>query len=456
MASAIHTAHEAGWLNSLQHQALDLTWLVGPGTVRGALLTGMLGLQAQPTVGEVAGWLVYAIPVCLYVAWPDSWRPWKRRRHPAGAIVAGGTVLLLIGGTILVGCGSASGGGAGSAGSKHVKVTLTDEGCSPAQIKSPAGPATFDVSNDGAEAVTEFEVLKGSRIVGEVENVASGLDRSFSLTLQPGTYTLSCPGGKSAANGTLTVTGAAVKTAANAQLTEAVNNYRRYLEQQTGELVSHTQSFAAKVREGDVGGAKSLYTAARTPYERIEPVAESFGALDPRIDARAGDVPASKWTGFHPLERSLWIERTASGQGATAGQLVADVKLLQHMVRGVKLEPSQIANGVVELLGEVSKSKITGEEERYSHTDLVDFEANLAGAQAAFESVAPIVEARNEELDEQIDGRFAAVNKALAGYRRGDGFVSYTALTRADKRKLSRAIDALAEPLSKVPSLIVG
>jgi len=457
VASAIHTAHEAGWLNSFQHQALDLTWLVGPGTVRGALLTGMLGLQAQPTVGEVAGWLVYAIPVCVYVAWPDSWRPWKGRRRPARAMVAGGMALLVVG-AIVVGCGSSDGRLGTEAGgkSKHVKVTLTDAGCSPAQIKLPSGPTTFDVSNDGAAAVTELEVLKGTRIVGEVENVASGLSRSFSLTLQPGTYTLACPGGKGASKGSLTVSGAAVQSASDAQLTQAVSNYRRYLEQQTRELVVRAQSFTAKVRGGDVAKAKALYGAARAPYERIEPVAESFGSLDPRIDARAGDVPTSKWTGFHPIERSLWVGRTARGRGATAAQLLADVKLLQSKVRGIKLEPSQIANGAVELLGEVSRSKITGEEERYSHIDLLDFEANVAGAQAAFESVAPIVKARNEELYEQIDARFAAVSTALGGYRRGDGFVSYTQLTRADKRKLSRAIDALAEPLSRVPALVVG
>jgi high-affinity iron transporter len=457
VATAIHTAHEAGWFNGLQSQALDLTWLVGPGTVRGALLTGMLGLQPQPTVGEALGWLLYAVPVCLYVAWPDSWRPWRSRR-PARAMVVGGTVVVVVG-LIVAGCGS-SGGGSGSdsdgGSAKHVKVTLTDAGCSPAQLKLASGPTTFDVSNDGADAVTEFEVMQGSKILGEVENVAVGLHRSFSLTLQPGDYLTNCPGGKGADKGTLTVTGAAVNTAAGTQLQQAVTDYRRYLEQQTGQLVARTRSFTSQVRAGDVGQAKDLYAAARVPYERIEPVAESFGSLDPRIDARAGDVPAAKWTGFHPIEHALWVRGSASGLDAVAGKLFDDVRLLQAKVRGVKLEPSQIANGAVELLGEVSKSKITGEEERYSHIDLVDFEANVAGARAAFEAVAPIVHERNEELDEQIDKHFEAVDTALARYRRGNGFVSYTKLTSADKRKLSQAIDALAEPLSKVPAVVVG
>jgi high-affinity iron transporter len=447
-STAVHTAHEAGWFNGLQTQAVDIRWLVGPGTVRGSLITGMFGLQPEPTVGEALAWLLYAVPVGLFVLWPDRWR---LRRRTSGVAVAGATLVLAL---VLAGCGSGS--DSGPKGARHVKVSLTDAGCSPAQLKVASGPTTFDVTNEGAGAVTEFEILKGSRIVGEVENVAEGLNRSFSLTLQPGTYTTYCPGGKGASKGTLAVTGAAVQVAANAQAAAAVDTYRRYLLQQTGELVNLTEKFAGHVSSGDVESAKAAYATARAPYERIEPVAESFGSLDPRIDARAGDVPTSKWTGFHPIERSLWIHETADGLDTTASNLMDDVTLLQRKVRTVELEPSQIANGAVELLGEVSKSKITGEEERYSHVDLVDFEANVAGARAAFDAVAPIARTRSAGIVEEIDKRFREVDSALADYRRGRGFVSYTELTRADKRKLSQAIDALAEPLSKVPSLVVG
>ena len=125
------------------------------------------------------------------------------------------------------------------------------------------------------------------------------------------------------------------------------------------------------------------------PYERVEPVAESFGDLDPRIDARANDVPKSQWTGFHPIERKLWVQRTTKGTAALADGLVADSRKLQRLVRTVKLEPAQVGNGANELLGEVSKSKITGEEERYSHLDLLDFQANVEGARAAFDAIRP-------------------------------------------------------------------
>ncbi|HEY7694375.1 MAG TPA: iron uptake system protein EfeO [Gaiellaceae bacterium] len=350
----------------------------------------------------------------------------------------------------LAGCG---GGKKDATGGRTVDVTLTDAGCDPAELRLPAGPVTFRVANDGADAVTEFEVLDGDRILGEVENLAPGLSGRFSLTLKPGRFTMYCPGGKTAERGTLVVTGAASATSAAAAA--AVGRYRHYVETQTALLVAKTRRFVQQLNAGDVDGAKSAYAAARIPYERIEPVAESFGSLDPAIDARAGDVPKAKWTGFHPIEQLLWVSG-ATGPRALREKLLDDVLELQRRVRRIELEPAQVANGAVELLGEVSKSKITGEEERYSHIDLVDFDGNVDGAKAAYDSVHDLVQARRPALAAQIDERFADVDSALRPYRRGTGFVPYTALTKTDTRALSRAIDALAEPLSQVGAIVAG
>ena len=252
----------------------------------------------------------------------------------------------------------------------------------------------------------------------------------------------------------MVVTGEAAATSAAAGL--AVARYRTYLERQTADLVARTSSFASAVEAGDVAKAKALYGLARVPYERIEPVAESFGNLDPAIDARAGDMPKASWTGFHPLEQSLWVKGTKqAGDAALSRKLLRDVKRLQRLVTSVELEPAQIANGAVELLGEVSKSKVTGEEERYSHLDLLDFEANVDGAHAAFDAVSPIVKRKDPKLVRTIERRFDDVDAALATYRKGSGFVAYTELTDSDTRKLSRAIDALAEPLSRVGPIVV-
>jgi iron uptake system component EfeO len=139
-----------------------------------------------------------------------------------------------------------------------------------------------------------------------------------------------------------------------------------------------------------------------------------------------------------------------------AKQLQADVEELAAKVKTVELQAVQIANGANELLGEVSASKITGEEERYSHTDLVDFEANVEGSEAAFEAVKPLLDETDPELSGEIEADFKMVFASLEPYREGDGFVSYTELTKADTRKLAQGIDTLAEKLSQVPAAIAG
>jgi iron uptake system component EfeO len=176
------------------------------------------------------------------------------------------------------------------------------------------------------------------------------------------------------------------------QAKAAVADYRAYLEQNTAELVAKTKPFVAAVVAGNVAEAKDLYPAARIPFERIEPLAASFGDLDPRIDAREDGVPADEWGGFHRIEKALWEEDTAKGMAPVAEQLQADVEELAEKVKTVNLEAVQIATGANDLLAEVSGSKITGEEERYSHTDLVDFEANVEGSLAAFEAVKPLLD----------------------------------------------------------------
>lgn len=251
-----------------------------------------------------------------------------------------------------------------------------------------------------------------------------------------------------------TATAAAKSKPASPREKAAVAQYRNYLEENTAELVAKTKPFVAAVVAGNVAEAKDLYPAARIPYERIEPVAGSFGDLDPRIDAREDGVPAEEWGGFHRIEKALWVEDTTKGMAPVAKQLQADVEELNEKVKTVDLDAVEIAVGANELLAEVSGSKITGEEERYSHIDLVDFEANVEGSLAAFEAVKPLLDSSDADLSGEIEADFKMVFNSLQPYRRAEGFVLYTDLTKADTRKLSIKIDTLAEKLSQVPAQI--
>ena len=189
-------------------------------------------------------------------------------------------------------------------------------------------------------------------------------------------------------------------------------------------------------------------------------MAESFGELDPDIDARINDVKhEDEWEGFHRIERTLWEQNTTKGTDQYAKKLLANVETLQRKVKTIKLQAAQLANGAVELMNEVSTSKITGEEDRYSHTDLSDFEGNLSGSRKAFELLVPALkQTGNAELAEEIEGRFEDVQKSLDAYKRNTplGFAYYKELTPADKHKFAVEVDALAEPLAKVAATVSG
>src|SRR4051794_25674205 len=450
VSSSLHTAHEAGWINGGQAQAVNLSWLVVPGTWTASLLTGMLGLQPRPTVIEAIGYLVYAVPMALFVLWPQ--RPRAMLRRAATHSAASATLVLALA-LVLLGCGGAD---TAAPGARQVTVKLTDAGCEPAQLKVAAGPTTFLVSNAGTGKVSEFEVLDGDRILGEKENLAAGLSGKFSLNLTAGSYRLSCPGGTSAATGSLQVSGAA-GVSSDARLEAATAGYRSYVETQAGELVKRTSAFVAAVKAGDVAKAKALFAGAREPYEKIEPVAESFGGLDPAIDARVNDVAAGDaWTGFHRIERALWVSGSAKGMGPVADKLLADTKRLRTKVEGLTYQPEELSNGANGLLDEVSASKITGEEDRYSHTDLSDFEANVAGSQATFGLLAPALRARDPALAGRIAQRFDAVDAELDRLKTGGRYPGYDTVDRAQRRRLSQLVDALAEPLSQVAAKLQG
>jgi iron uptake system component EfeO len=300
-------------------------------------------------------------------------------------------------------------------------------------------------------------------ILGERENIVGGISGTFTLDLRPGTYTLSCPNGDKEDDGVLVVTGKAPTASANPaakQLAQATAAYRSYVVRQSGELVAGTRRFVAALEAGDVARAKDLFGPVRLHYEAIEPVAESFGELDPDIDARVNDVDdPAEWTGFHRIEQILWIKGTTEGTGVYGRKLLADVQTLQRRVRSLSFQPAQLANGAVELLNEVAGSKITGEEDRYSHTDLSDFQGNLTGARVAFDLLRPALVKRGEtDLAGTITDRFRAVQKGLDRYRRSTplGFATYDELTPADRRAFAQQIDALAEPLSTVAARVTG
>jgi iron uptake system component EfeO len=371
--------------------------------------------------------------------------------------------LAVLAAAALAGCTStAPPAGDAAAGGGPIPVTAGDESCDVAAADAPAGTITFAVRNTGTK-ITEFYLYgTGDRIMGEIENVGPGLTRNLIVEVPDGgSYTTACKPGMvgDGIRAPFTVTGTATRSVdEDTRLAEATAGYHRWVTSQVEALVPRTQEFADAVRAGDVETAKTLFPVARTYWERIEPVAESFGDIDPKIDGREDDErdPGVEFTGYHRLEKDLWVDGLQPDSAAMAERLMADLRELQAAVATVELTPVQLANGAKELLDEVATGKITGEEDRYSHTDLWDFKANVEGSQGAVASLRPVIDEKDPTLGPVLDERFAAVDALLAEYRVGDGYRLYTELTEEDVRRMAAAVDALGEPVSQVAGVVTS
>lgn len=372
-----------------------------------------------------------------------------------------------LGATLVTSCGSSSSsksGSTGASGTTAVSVDAGDTSCQVSTEQLPAGRHTFAVKNTGSNMTEVYVYAPGDRVVGEVENIGPSTSRSLVVDLPAGGYEVACKPGmtghgiRSALAVAATAGDAASSTAASPSadpaLTQAISRYRAYLRTETDALITDTAAFTAAVARGDVTAAKQLYPAARQHYERIEPVAESFGDLDPLIDERAADVaPGTSLVGFHRLERDLWAGKLDAASTQAGTGLLAHCRTLAARVATLPVTPLTMGNGAKSLLDEVAKTKVTGEEEHYSHIDLVDFAANVAGSREVVEALRPVLSHRDPALLATLDTRFASLQKLLDSHRDPavpGGYQSYQQLTPAQVRALAVAVDAVSEPLGRL------
>lgn len=245
------------------------------------------------------------------------------------------------------------------------------------------------------------------------------------------------------------------KKSEKADFSKETKAYKDFTTEQLDKFLADTEKFVEAVKADDIEKAKEIYTTARMYYERSEPVAESFGDLDPKIDARLADMKEEnkedEWSGYHKIEKALWEDNTTKDMAPVADQLLKDTKELRAKVDTVDVTPKLMLQGSIDLLNEVSSSKITGEEEIYSHTDLYDFKANIEGAEKIFEIFKDKVADKDKKLADTTQERFDNVNKLLDQYKTKDGgYEDYTKLSKDETKKLSEAVDKLGESLSQM------
>ncbi|MDT5113216.1 MAG: iron uptake system component EfeO [Mycobacterium sp.] len=365
-------------------------------------------------------------------------------------------------------------------GVNTVNVTMTNESgkdiCKLDKSSVAAGPVTFKVTNASAPGITELELIKDQRIVGEKENLAPGLDPvSFTATLDDGGYRVYCPGA-----GTeyvdFTVTGQAAAPSGTVQtiMSDGTKSYAAYVADQVNQLDAGVKALDAAIQSGNVEQAKVEYARTRPFYERSESNVDGFvlpgfavddnaGNLDYLIDMRESTPVDAKvgWKGFHAIERDLYQGNAITpATKALSTELVGNVGKLVGIVGPLQYKPEDLANGAADLIEEVQNTKITGEEEAFSHIDLVDFAGNVEGAQQAYAVLRPGLQKIDANLATQLDQQFQAVLTALDGYRdptAPGGYKVWTPQLRAtDAPKLTAVIQPLHESLSTVAQKVVA
>lgn len=213
-----------------------------------------------------------------------------------------------------------------------------------------------------------------------------------------------------------------------AETTKAAEEYKAYAIAQADELVTSVKVFTDAVRAGDVKAAQDAYAPSRMPWERIEPIAELISDVDGKVDSRVDDFSGPDdpaFTGWHRLEYLVFEKNTTDGGKPFADKLDADIAGLVKELPNVDVKPINVANGAAELIEEVSQGKITGEEERYSKTDLWDFDANLQGSRDAIGKLNPALVKADPALLGKIEAGLNGLFDTMRPLRRGDGWVLY-------------------------------
>lgn len=236
---------------------------------------------------------------------------------------------------------------------------------------------------------------------------------------------------------------------------EPVSQYKIYVMGEIDKFVEQTKLFTDAVKAGELEKAKKLYAPTRVYYEATEPAAELFGDLDPAIDAREDDFKETfndpEWTGFHRIERILWHDNTTEGAEKYAEGLMANVLELQKRLKDEPIPVVTMVQGSADLMEEIAQTKITGEEDRYSRTDLYDFYGNLIGSKKIVELISPLVKSTDPELLKEINQGFADTEEVLAKYKTEDGgFKLYEEVTEDDKTTMKALIASLSENLAKL------
>ncbi len=360
----------------------------------------------------------------------------------------------------LAACTGGPAGDSGGAGGTSIAVSVNPEGCTPKAVTATAGQVLFVVTNTGADPA-EFEIIgPDQKVIDEAENIFPGFVVNLKSRLDGGTYELVC-GLLTSPRGTLTVTGGAAATRPpssvvdQAAIDAAVAEYRTYVLAQSDDLIKVIDTFTKAVDDGDLAAAKAAYGPSRVPWERVEPIAELFADLDPKIDAREDDYQAGiddpAFTGYHKLEQLLFAAGTTDGTAELTAGLRANVAELRTRLETLAIDPRVMTQGAGVLIDEVAQSKMTGEEDRYSKLDLWSIDPNLEGSAKIVDILRPTLTTLDKDYLKSLDDAYASVTTIIDTYgSQSSGFKTFDQISAADLKTMQAGLANLSELLSEL------
>ncbi|MFD0699036.1 EfeM/EfeO family lipoprotein [Paenibacillus sp. GCM10027628] len=242
------------------------------------------------------------------------------------------------------------------------------------------------------------------------------------------------------------------------ELQDAAKAYNQYVQDQGKQLVTSLEQLNAAVKSGDLKKAQESYVQARMPYERIEPIIERFKELDGVMDARVDDFKNEsdpEFTGYHRIEHLLFVKQAVKDAEPFADRLLEDGKKMQQEIAGTNIEASDFITGVGELMEEAQTKKITGEEERWSGASVPVIRANVEGAQEIYTLVKDELKKKDAALDEKISKSLNAVIEAMNSMSpAGNTWNDFSKIEKSKQIDLKNKLEALAEPLVKMPGTL--
>ncbi|WP_236196286.1 iron uptake system protein EfeO [Pseudomonas glycinae] len=341
----------------------------------------------------------------------------------------------------------------------EVVVNIHPHSCEPNTLTVPAGRASFRIVNRSDRAV-EWEILDGVLVIEERENIAPGLSQVINANLQPGDYAITC-GLLSNPRGTLHVTPTAASDAAAKAKPSMVafvgplSEFRVYLASQGSALIKAVTALNQAIDSGDLAQAQALYLPARAAYQRLAPAAQRLAELDNSINARADYFEKREqdpaFVGFHRLEYALFQQRKLDGLTPIAQGLLDNVTTLKQQLLAQSLPPEQLVEIVVRNLNTLADVRAaSGEEERYSHSDLNGFAANQETARKVVELLRPLLSKSAADLLPKIDGALTDFDTTLNGFKVKDGYTSYDTVNGEQRKQIADKAKALADALDAI------